>query len=590
VSRTVTVATALAASFGYSPASPITAEAVQFNDTSIGNPTSWQWNFNDGTISTIQNPNHAFATTGSYAVTLTVNNGFGSNIASHVINIVPASELKATFIYNPASPADKQAVQFTDTSSGTPTSWQWDFGDGDSSTSENPSHTYDVAGTYIATLAVHAGSYLNSTSQTIIITESNVITAASPSFADVSASLAIALPGDTIVVPEGTATWANQLVITKGINLIGAGIGKTVITSAYGAPSPENVVDGRNDLILYRPTDPASNAPFRLSGFTLDLNHRCHGLGFINLSLHPINNIRVDHNRIINGNITGQEPWRGILFMIFGTVYGVADNNEFVNGYVRYFGYDPVQPSPAWTNISFEYGTADNFYFEDNSLKSPDTMFFYGDAGGRICARHNTIDGTGTAGLYSANDMHGNQPGAWTAAMGAELYENVIENGALGVDLMDQRGGKALIYNNTINTTAGTGNVFYQIREEYDDSLNPPAIGPTGQPQHVSDSYYWNNRHNGTTLVVRGGANNTVNYGSPRGIVPTENEEFWQQGASFNGTVGVGVGPLSARPTTCTKGVAYWATDERRLYLASATNTWTLYYTPYTYPHPLRNY
>jgi hypothetical protein len=172
--------------------------------------------------------------------------------------------------------------------------------------------------------------------------------------------------------------------------------------------------------------------------------------------------------------------------------------------------------------------------------------------------------------------------------MGAELYENIIENGALGVNLMDQRGGKALIYNNIINTTASTGSVFYQIREEYDDSLNPPAFGPTGQPQHVSDSYYWNNRHNGTTLVIRSGASNTVNYGSPRGIAPTENEEFWQQGASFNGTVGVGVGLLSVRPPTCLEGVAYWATDTGTLYKCIATNTWIEYYKPYTYPHPLR--
>ena len=58
-------------------------------------------------------------------------------------------------------------------------------------------------------------------------------------------------------------------------------------------------------------------------------------------------------------------------------------------------------------------------------------------------------------------------------------------------------------------------------------------------------------------------------------------------------------GPIASRPTTCTTGVAYWATDEGewdsthagpdgRLYKCTATNTWTLFYTPYTYPHPLR--
>jgi len=78
----------------------------------------------------------------------------------------------------------------------------------------------------------------------------------------------------------------------------------------------------------------------------------------------------------------------------------------------------------------------------------------------------------------------------------------------------------------------------------------------------------------------------------------------------FNGTIGIGHGTLANRPTTCTNltlqngdtgsGVMYWATDQGSwnqsgdgrgsgvLYRCSATNTWTVHYTPYTYPHPLQ--
>lgn len=56
---------------------------------------------------------------------------------------------------------------------------------------------------------------------------------------------------------------------------------------------------------------------------------------------------------------------------------------------------------------------------------------------------------------------------------------------------------------------------------------------------------------------------------------------------SFNGTTGVGAGAYASMPSTCTPSVAYWATDQQKLYQCSATNTWTTYYTPYTYPHPL---
>jgi len=63
----------------------------------------------------------------------------------------------------------------------------------------------------------------------------NTHKAASASFSDVSAAISAAPSGDTVLVPAGSATWSDQLVITKGIQLIGAGIGQTVITSDFTA-------------------------------------------------------------------------------------------------------------------------------------------------------------------------------------------------------------------------------------------------------------------------------------------------------------------------------------------------------------------
>jgi hypothetical protein len=397
------------------------------------------------------------------------------------------------------------------------------------------------------------------------------ILAASPELVDVEAAIALAVPGDIVVVPAGSATWAYQLVITKGILLIGAGRGNTVITSNY---------DAADYLIRYEPANPTLNEPFRLSGFDFDLGLKSYGLHLKNNSLTPINRVRIDHIKVHNARLVNGLA-KGNLMYVYGTVYGVCDNSEI--GYVRFMGMDEA----AWANQTFEFGTADNLYFEDcicpfnGSYGGP-----YGEGAARYCFRYCTWTLAGDQ--YPAADMHGNQPTSHGATMGVEMYGNTYAAGPYGMTLMDQRGGKALVYNNSVTATTSTGRP--KIREEHNDNLGPgPATGPGGQPQHVSDSYYWNNLRNGATLLTTyiGG---TVDYGGEIGLVPQFDVDCWQQVVSFDGSTGVGVGLLSARPVTCTLiGAAYWATDVGTLYRWESPGQWEDYYSPYTYPHPLRS-
>jgi hypothetical protein len=75
--------------------------------------------------------------------------------------------------------------------------------------------------------------------------------------------------------------------------------------------------------------------------------------------------------------------------------------------------------------------------------------------------------------------------------------------------------------------------------------------------------------------------------------VAKENRDYYLQlpnlkeQTKFNGTAGIGQGLFSARPSTCTPNVAYWATDQSTLYQCTTANAWAAFYTPYTYPHPL---
>jgi len=579
---TVTSAAVLDASFTYNPTSPVDGQAILFTDTSTGNPTSWLWDFGDGTSSTSQSPTYTYASVGSYNVVLSVTNSSNSDKMSQTIIVSPDSMLAADFAYNPSSPDLGQAIAFSDISTGKPTSWQWDFGDGATSIAQNPSHTYTTAGAQSVTLTVKAGLNSSSISKTISVAYADVITAASPSFADVSAAVLEAKAGGTVIVPAGRATWSEPLVITKGVQLIGAGIGQTVITSNYTAPDMAAYFTIHNFLVSYVPSSPSANEPFRLSGFTFDVNNRCLGLYLCNSTITPINQVRIDHTEWVNV----QNSPKRLAFHIYGTVYGVADNNVWTSGTMRFDGLDAA----TWNNLAFDFGTADNFYLEDNIITCNTGDYFYAEMGGRYCVRYNTIDASIDAnGYWPLFDLHGDAPFAHHSVIGAEIYGNIINGGNYHIQLAADRGGKSLVFNNDIVTN---GSVLLKLREEYHDSQTPPATGLiAGQPQHVSDTYFWGNKKNSLTILGSSDfpyIGEQIDYGGNEGIVPRENVHFWKHITSFDGSVGIGVGLFINRPAKCTTGVGYWATDQNVLYRATAANTWAVFYRPYAYPHPLR--
>ena len=93
-----------------------------------------------------------YSTPGTYTVSLTVTGSGGSTTASQSINVSAAAPV-ANFSAAPVTGPAPLAVNFTDSSSGA-TSWSWKFGDGGTSTAQNPSYSYTKAGTYAVTLDV----------------------------------------------------------------------------------------------------------------------------------------------------------------------------------------------------------------------------------------------------------------------------------------------------------------------------------------------------------------------------------------------------------------------------------------------------
>jgi PKD repeat protein len=163
-SHAVSVTSGIAVDFTFSPSNPTTLQNVAFSDRSAGNVVSWLWNFGDGTSSTSQNPSKRYSFAGNYSASLMVTSAAGlTSTTSRVVSVstaIPSAPLvSAAFDATPSSPAVRDLVSFNDRSTGSPTSWQWNFGDGATSSLQNPTHAYAIQGAYSVTLtAANAAS------------------------------------------------------------------------------------------------------------------------------------------------------------------------------------------------------------------------------------------------------------------------------------------------------------------------------------------------------------------------------------------------------------------------------------------------
>jgi hypothetical protein len=311
----------------------------------------------------------------------------------------------------------------------------------------------------------------------------------------------------------------------------------------------------------------------------------------------------------------------------------------------------------------------DYVYLEDNLWRTTDDVpFRIGDgwSAGKVVWRFNTI--TGGAGFEMHATGHAGDDRGIRASEGyGNQFNSVLAqyNGGTGPPyaMADVASGAELIWGNTVETN-GVKNVyrFHVTRKDngtYTQQATPTGWGycgtafngtgsnwdkndnvSTGTPcldqpgrgqgdllvgffptktnnttgtiawpnQALEPVYIWMNT--ATATAIWGG----TEYLNDTGGRVAANLDYYAQASGaqttssspFNGTTGTGWGTIARRPSTCTTGVGYFATDEGswntsssnpqgvdfagadgRLYKCTSTNTWTLYYTPYTYPHPL---
>ncbi len=150
----ITVGAVGAADFSGTPTSGNAPLSVTFTDLSTGDILAWDWDFGDTGTSTDQSPTHEYVTPGVYTVTLVVTDYDGGDTEIKTDYITVGAAGVAAFSATPTEGIIPLTVDFTDESTGDVVSWDWDFGDGGTSTQQNPSYEYADPGIYHVGLTV----------------------------------------------------------------------------------------------------------------------------------------------------------------------------------------------------------------------------------------------------------------------------------------------------------------------------------------------------------------------------------------------------------------------------------------------------
>lgn len=337
---------------------------------------------------------------------------------------------------------------------------------------------------------------------------------------------------------------------------------------------------------------------------------------------------RIDHSRFHPTNTNNTRAITAYGYGLVDHVYfqDAQDGVDIEGGQSS----DPVYPGDASWATSMSLGTAQAIYVEDNEFKYTLSLDGAYDAycGARLVFRFNDVQGINFG-------SHGLDSGGCRSVLQQEIYGNTISNAGSAIyTVANTRGGTTMLFNNTVSASGGSFNSLYWIQNYRSDpscaatgecgswgtcngtnSIDQNATAGLGygcrdQPGRGAETaaasdwptkttsltfsealypiYAWGNSFKGATPT----ASSYYLTGYQEGTEATTyhilyNRDVFVEAASFDGRSGTGTGLFSARPATCTTGVAYWATDQNTLYKCAA-NTWSSYYVPYAYPHPLQ--
>jgi uncharacterized repeat protein (TIGR03803 family) len=454
-------------------ASPLTGPApltVQFTSPGVDNGgntvTNWNWNFGDGTTSTAQSPSHIYTNFGSFALSLAAYSTFSASplaitgpgtitVTNHTLNVTA----------NPQAGPLPLTVQFAspgvDSGGNTVTNWSWNFGDGGSSTSQNPSHVYTSAVSFSPSLvarSTYGASPLDVAGPgTITVTNPpnpafHILYSFSPAFGS-DPNGGLALSGNILYGTTSTGGSSNYGTLFA-INTSGSGF-----TNLYNFNL--NVTSGArpNGVILssstlYGPTDFGGN---RGGGtvFAISTN----GTGYTNLfnlnsAVDPNSPSEPQAPLVLAGDTLYGATWFGGSYD-HGTVFSVATNGAG-NGILHSFitptynpyanNYDGIFPS---ARLSYSGGTLYGTAEQGGSYGGGTVFSVITNQPGSFSVLHyfsEPVNGTNSDGAFSFSGL---------VLSGSTLYGTTYGGGTFGNGTVFAVNINTLVFSNLYSFTGG---------------------------------------------------------------------------------------------------------------------------------------
>jgi hypothetical protein len=470
-----------------------------------------------------------------------------------------------------------------------------------------------------------------------------------------------AVNGDTIQIPAGSCTWTSGITISGvGITITGTGTPNSG-GGTFGAGVSTTSLVGTSTAPLFKFTNITVGQTARVTlmtlGTTITNNSMIPGpiamVGICTTAGCP-------QGRIDNITYSSNE-WASALdggMIAVDNIFAVVDHNSASESpssatFLVQISFDAWQGVGTDGDNSFAspdtFGTAQSVYIENNSVAG--VRFSENDVspgpsigGGRWVCRFNVLTNMSGDGLCGA---HGT---AWSGRgrgmRQVEAYYNNVTIGSAGCDSINGiLSGTGYYFSNSISAPGAGCNEFLAVdiptfiktaapwgscngAGPYDQTpfsstsacVDQPGsgagtllqgatpvlatVGSAGWPHPALDPVY----EAGDRMTAGGLGNPVAITGDGTSTRVLFNRDVYAEVSQsaqssptspFNGTTGTGYGTLANRPTTCTTGVGYWATDQGSWNQSGSGGKGVLYicgtsgwpsspsYTPYTYPHPL---